>query len=284
MLPLNNQPIRALSLTAALLVFCVDGIAQEAEVASSKDLLGEPTNPEEPAKLQLAKATQATASLLEVSESQISRPDGKLTLRVTIKNITEATVDFDVRSAFIRTDGSIVETPYPLETHPIEGMARGFVGLISLGASEVAMELESAEPTISTSHKLESGKAIIVEHQLPYADENVVGARAFVSAGDTTNPEHENEVRRTLDEQYWKARDQYFAERKAENQRWDRERKSLEKQREDLPALSADYKKVMSKYWDEHRSHLARLQEIEKRFDRFRKDQKQRLSTELSQE
>lgn len=284
MLPSNNQSIGVISLIAASIFFCSGAFAQEPEVASSTDLLGEPTEPTKPTALQHAKAAQATATKLEIGETKISRPNGKLTVRVTVKNITETPIDFDVRSAFIRTDGSIVETPYPLETHPIEGMARGFVGLVSLGATEISMELESAEPTIATNHKLDAGKTLIVEHQLPYADENVVGARAFISAGSAADPEHENEVRRTLDEQYWKARDQYFAERKAENERWDRERKSIEAKKEDLDALSVEYKRVMSSYWDEHRSHLARLQEIEKRFDRFQKDQKRQLSSELSQE
>lgn len=255
---------------------------QDTPVESAANLLGEPIKPEGEQTLKHVSIGEDCKKHLVVGDAKLSKPDGKLTIKVSLKNVSDRPVEFEFRSAFFRSDGSIVPTPYPHTPDPVEGMARGFVGLISLGASEVTMELETSQPTIETTHTLEAGKELIVEHQLPWADENVVGARAFVAAGASFDPEHESEVRRTLEDQYWKARDQYFAQRKVETQRWDRQRKQLEAEKEDLPALSAEYKKVMKRYWEEHRNHLAKMQEIESRFDRFREEQKQRMTDELS--
>ncbi|MFT5470155.1 MAG: hypothetical protein ACI8UO_005279 [Verrucomicrobiales bacterium] len=259
----------------------VSSYADDTPVATSAEQLGEPVEPSETLTLNHVKVGEECRDHLEVGEVALSRPNGKLTVRVRIQNVCDRSIDFEIRSAFFRSDGSIVPTPYPHTPDPIEGMARGFVGLISLGASEVTIELETSEPTIETRHSLEPGKALIVEHQLPYVDENVVGARAFLVAGSNLDLEHESEVKRTLEEQYWKARDNYFAQRKAENLRWDRQRKKLEANREDLPAVSSEYKQVMNRYWDEHRDHLARIQKIEAGFDRFREDQKRLMTDEL---
>ena len=259
-----------------------DEDSNETPVASSVKLLGEATEPQAPAQ-RYVQASQASRKYLSIGKGALSEPEGQLTLRFRVENISDEPVGFDVRSAFFRSDGSVVATPYPRTDDLIGEVARGFVGLISLGASEVAMELESAEPTLTTSHELEPGQAVIVEHRLPFADPAIVGGRAFVETDSALDPAHETEVRRTLDEQYWKARDQYYAERKAENKRWDLERKELEEAKDELPALSPEYKQAMNRYWDAHRGHLARLQAIEQQFDRFREGQEQQLNSELSQ-
>lgn len=279
----TKQPIRGLIILAVSLI-CRFASAEAPPIASSTELLGEPAEVEfGPLRHVIAEAS--CDGRLSVGDTELSRPDGRFTIRIAITNVCEEAASFDVRSAFIRSDGSVVPTPYPRAPSALEGMARGFVGLISLGASEVAMELESAEPTIVTRHTLEAGEALTVEHQFPHQSDDLVGVRAFVSSKtDSRDDEHAEEVRRTLDEQYWKARDAYFTERKQENQRWDKQRALLEAKKEDIPVLSEAYKNAMNHYWDEHRNHLSRLQSIEKNFDRFRNDHRTQLNRVVGEE
>ena len=194
---------------------------------------------------------------------------------------TDVPVKFVVETAFIKSDGSVVSNPYPTQIGGLEGMARGFVGLISLGASEVRMQ-KAAQVTIVTSHELVPGQSLVVEHQLPYPCDKVVGSRSMVSIDSSKSKmAHENVVRRALDEQYWDVREQYHDARKAENALWDRLRRKLQSEKSNFPPLSEAYRSAMDRYWKEHRAHLSRLDEIESKFAQFEADQKKRLTDQL---
>ena len=141
---------------------------------------------------------------------------------------------------------------------------------------------QTSKTTIVTRHQLMPGESVIVEHQLPYETDEVVGSRTMVAI-DSSKSEiaHENTVRRSLDEQYWDVREKYHDARKAENALWDRLRLQLQKEKNAHKPLSQGYREAMDRYWKEHRAHLKRIEEIESKFSQFEKDQKQRLSDQL---
>ncbi len=271
-------------LIALFAVFCaaVSSAQDEPIIVSSRDLFGPPDKMDESEPLRV-QMNETCRGRIELGEAEFSEPKGLQTVRIPIHSVTDIPVKFVVETAFIKSDGSVVRSPYPKQTGGFEGMARGFVGLISLGASE-AQILKESSVTIITRHQVLPGESLVVEHQLPYQSENVVGSRSFVSIDSTKSKlAHENTVRRSLDAQFWEVRERYHEARKAENALWDQLRQKLQVEKENFPPLSEKYRELMDRYWDEHRSHLDRLEEIEAKFKEFEEDQRLRLNDQLKQ-
>lgn len=252
----------------------------EPKIISSRDVYGKPTSVDNSKSLRV-QAHLSCNGRLELGAAEFSQPNGFQTVRVPVHSLSDMPVKFVVETAFIKSDGSVVRSPYPTQIGGFEGMTRGFVGLVSLGVSEARMQ-QSAKSTIITRHQLTPGESVIVEHQLPYETSEVVGSRSIVAI-DSTKSEmaHENTVRRSLDEQYWDVREKYHDARKAENALWDQLRLQLQQEKQGHKPLSEGYREAMDRYWEEHRAHLKRIEEIELKFSQFEKDQKQRLSDQL---
>ncbi len=255
-----------------------------APVESSRELNGPPTVVDRAAPKRL-QVDDSCAGRLQTGEPQFSEPDGLDTVRFPVTNLTDAPLKIRVATCFIRSDGEVVPNPYAEIKGGFEGMTRGFLGVLSLGASEMAIVNEGCDATILTSHVLAPRQELIVEHQLPYACDQVVGSRSRVCVvTETVNADHAKEVRRIMKEQYWKVRDSYFQERLSETQRWEELRNRLDNERASLEPLSEAYHKAMDAYWKAHQSHQAKLAALESKFLTFARSQEESLRSALSPE
>jgi hypothetical protein len=266
------------------LLLCVPAAAfadRDAEVVSSKDLNGVPVvvDRQSPERVTLSGDC---AGHLALGTAEFLNPEGLHTVRVPVRNLEAQPTRVQVRTAFIRTDGSVVSNPYAATKGGFEGLTRGFFGLLSMGASEASLEDESNRYTIVTNHRLEPGQELIVEHQLPFPCDQVVGSRSFVCRGGTAAQQVDaQELRRILKDQYWMARDSYFALKVDETARWDELRSRLEKERAALEPLSDAYRQALKSYWQAHQAHRSRLEDLEVNFQRLVREQETVIRSEL---
>jgi hypothetical protein len=255
-----------------------------APVESSRELNGPPMVVDRTAPKRF-QVDESCSGRLEAGEAQFSEPDGRETVRLPMTNLTDTPLKIRVATCFIRSDGEVIQNPYAEIKGGFEGMTRGFLGVLSLGASEMAMVNEGSDATILTSHVLAPRQQLIVEHQLPFACDQVVGSRSRVCVvTESVNPDHAKEVRRIMKEQYWKVRDTYFQERLNETQRWEDLRNRLDKERAALEPLSEAYHKAMDSYWKAHQCHQATLAALEAKFLNFARSQEESLRSALSPE
>ncbi|RFC49023.1 MAG: hypothetical protein DVB23_000305 [Verrucomicrobia bacterium] len=253
-------------------------------VESSRELHGTPLKIKqvEPKRLHV---DESCSGRLQTGKPEFSKPEGRETVRLPLTNLTTAPLTIRVATCFILSDGEVVPNPYEDVKGGFEGMSRGFLGVLSLGASEMAIVNETSDATIVTTHTLPPSRAVIVEHQLPFASESVVGSRSRVCVvTETVDANHAKEVRRIIKEQYWKVRDSYFDERLAETKRWEDLRNRLDKERASLEPLSDAYHEAMDAYWRAHQSHQEILASLEQKFLNFARSQEQSLRSALSPE
>ncbi len=251
------------------------------EVVSSRELNGSPVVEDRAAPLRVVLDPASTGQL-ELGAAEFLDPEGLRTIRIPVRNRSDLAAKVEVRTAFLKADGSVVVNPYSEVKGGFEGMARGFLGLISLGASEAALDNNAEERTIVTSHLLQPGQKIIVEHQLPFASDEVVGSRSRVAlAASASENEHAKEVRRVLKEQYWKARDRYYQDKLAATAQWEEMRRHLEKERNALEPVSEAYRLALKSYWRAHQGHLGRLEALDSGFQQFVQEQEESLRSEL---
>jgi hypothetical protein len=253
-------------------------------VESSRELRETPLKIKrvEPKRLHV---DESCSGRLQPGKPEFSKPEGRETVRLPLTNLTTAPLTIRVATCFILSDGEVVPNPYEDVKGGFEGMSRGFLGVLSLGASEMAIVNETSDATIVTTHTLPPNRAVIVEHQLPFASESVVGSRSRVCVvTETVDANHAKEVRRIIKEQYWKVRDSYFDERLAETKRWEDLRNRLDKERASLEPLSDAYHEAMDAYWRAHQSHQEILASLEQKFLNFARSQEQSLRSALSPE
>jgi len=251
------------------------------QIVSSRDLNG-PATKTAPATLQRVQIDETCSGRLEVGAAEFLEPEGLDTVRLPIHNLSEAPLKVRISTSFIKSDGAIMENPYASSKGGFEGMTRGFLGVLSLGASEMAMVNEACDATIITSHVLPARQKLIVEHQLPFVCDQVVGSRSHVSVvTESVQTEQAKEVRRVMKEQYWKVRDTYFQERLAETRRWEDLRNRLDQERAALEPVSEAYRKAMDAYWKAHQTHQATLEALESKFVSFARTQEETLRTVL---
>ena len=253
-------------------------------IVSSRELNGPPTVVDH-AKAQRLQLDPTCEGRIEAKEAIFLQPDGLQTVHVPLRNPTNSPVKIRVSTSFIKSDGSIVENPYTEVKGGFEGMTRGFLGVLSMGASEMAIESAPCSATIITSHVLAPEQSLIIEHQLPFVCDQVVGSRTHVSVvSESTQTAHAKEMRRMMKEQYWKVRDTYFQERLDETRRWDDLRARLDRERSKLEPLSEAYHKAMEAYWKAHQSHQASLASLEAKFTSFTLSQEANLKATLEAE
>jgi len=277
-----HAPSLSLRLWPILLCLCPDGRATDsAEVASSKDMNGAPVvvDRQSPERVTLSGDC---AGHLALGTAEFMAPEGLHTVRIPVSNMEDQATRIQVRTAFIRTDGRVVTNPYAATKGGFEGLTRGFFGLLSLGASEASLEDEKNRYTIITNHLLEPGQELIVEHQLPFPCDQVVGSRSFVCQGATAAQQGDaQELRRILKDQYWKARDTYFAQKVDETVRWDTLRSRLEQERAALEPLSEAYRQALQSYWQAHQAHRTQLEALETNFQQLVREQEAIIRSEL---
>jgi hypothetical protein len=251
------------------------------EIVSSRQLNGPPAQAVE-APAQRVHLDGSCEGRITAKPAEFLQPDGFQTIHLPLRNVTEGPLKVRISTAFFKSDGAVVENPYTPAKGGFEGMTRGFLGVLSLGASEMAIENEPCEATIVTAHVLNPNQEVIVEHQLPYASTQVVGSRTCVLVvSDAAQSDHAKEMRRMMKEQYWKVRDTYFQERLNETRRWDELRNRLDHERAALEPLSEAYHKAMDNYWKAHQTHQAALAALEAKFASFTKSQEASLKATL---
>ncbi len=275
--PFPRTSVRTLTTSSLILVAGTLLAQQERTIATKPD----------PEGAKLFALCDLTVSNLVFGEPAFSRTNRLPTVRLPITNTSEETLDVKVHTRFVREDGSVVPNPYAQVKGGFEAISRGFVGLVSLGASEMSIQDKELECSMSTLHSLEPGQQIVVEHQLPVAHADVVGSECHV--GQVTRVTSEAASAQTaantcpLVQQYWNVRERYFRDRKQENDRWERLRSSLEGERRVLDPVSQAYKSAMEHYWKAHQSHKETLQSLETTFSNFvvehQKRQKEKAST-----
>ncbi len=235
----------------------------------------------------LAAAPRESASLgadcvgkLKLGKVEFAMPEGLQTIRLPLTCLDNEPVNFLIRTRFIQADD---ETSTP-QKGGFETISRGFVGLISLGASEAALqrEVSSDEAVIATRHRLEPGESIVVEHQLPYTTPGLLGSvsRVSLETPETTSP-RESRIRQSFSEEYWDRRERYFQARRVENARWEALRSNLARLRQNFEPLSEGYREAMKGYWAAHRAHRLRLQTIEDDFQSFAEAHRAELEAQL---
>ncbi|MBU6302356.1 MAG: hypothetical protein KGS60_12425 [Verrucomicrobia bacterium] len=253
-------------------------------VESSRELNGPPLIIETAAPKRL-QSDESCQGRLQTGQPEFSKPEGRDTVRFPLTNLTDTPLKIRVATSFILSDGEVVRNPYGDVKGGFEGMSRGFLGVLSLGASEMAIVNDTSEATLITTHTLPPGRSLIVEHQLPFASHDVVGSRSRVCViTETVDADHAKEVRRIVKEQYWKVRDTYFEDRLAETKRWEDLRNRLDKERSALEPLSDAYREAMSAYWQAHQSHQDTLSSLEQKFLNFARSQEKSLRSVLSPE
>jgi len=89
-------------------------------------------------------------------------------VRLPIHNLTEGPLEVRISTCSHESDGSTVENRYTSGKGGFEGMTRGFLGVLSLGASEMAIVNEGCDATIITSHLLTPSQTLIVKHRFPF--------------------------------------------------------------------------------------------------------------------
>jgi hypothetical protein len=275
------DPVKLAVLTLCAVAFSAAADPKTPEIISSRQLNGPPTQLDQvPAqRVQLDESCNGRVVALA---AQFLQPEGFQTVHLPLRNVTAAPIKVRITTAFFKSDGSIVENPYTKAKGGFESMTRGFLGVLSMGASEMAIENEPSGATIITAHVLNPNQEVIIEHQLPFASDQVVGSRTRVAVvSDTAQSDHAKEMRRMMKEQYWKVRDTYFQERLDETRRWDELRNRLDQERAALEPLSEAYHKAMDAYWKAHQTHQAALAALEAKFATFTASQEATLKATL---
>ena len=268
----NIAVLLGLMFAAPAFLFAND---EQPQIVSAQDLVNEPA---------VCDADETCKNKLKIGAAEFTAPDELHTVRVPIKNVSSHLMHFSVVTAFIKSDGHAVQSPDPKRMGAFEGMARGFIGVISLGASEVHMQ-KGEHGTIATEHTIKPGETLVVEHQLPYPTAEVVGSQSQVALiASQSELELAEAIKQEMHEEYWKERDTYFATKKKENLRWSELRKPLEQAKEAFAYQSEEYQAAMAKYWEQHRIHLANLERIETNFATFRDEQSARLESALEKQ
>ena len=219
--------------------------AQEVRVETSAELLGKPKyeDKDEPERFRLATpaAERARAEVLEI----IDQADKHL-VRFELENTTAESQEFTVSTAFIKSDGSIVATPTRRPRRIVDGAARVFAGIVSMGLTEVATDHRVTNATLKTTHGLAAGEALIVEHELPFEAPHVVGSYTFVSWTDP-NPPKSDGVNDLLDE---------------ETQRYRALETELRAEMDKHEFNTPEWKAANDKFWAAHREHFERRRKI----------------------
>jgi len=189
---------------------------------------------------------QMVSKLLEVGHLDITSEKHQMQVRFSISNRDKNPHEVIVTTAFIKTDGSIVKLRQP---GPItQGIIRATMSIASLGLSEFVNDDRIQNATIRTTHKLIPDESVMIEHQLPYPDEYVVGSYTFIS---WINPD----IKEGNTDDTWAKLDE-------EDARYDKEIAEIQAELDKWEWGSPEWETWNEKYWNTYNEHFKRRTEI----------------------
>ena len=235
-----------------LLTVCSTAVARDIPVESSEQLLAKPKSADTAEPLRL-KVSQEAAERCKVGPPEITNESGRMKIRFTIENTSGEDLELGAATAFIKTDGTVYTTR---RRGVVDGVVRATVGVISLGLSEVGADERLRNPTLRTTHKLGLASHVMVEHVMPFASEHVVGSYTYVSWVDPNPPELTG-IHGALH---------------TENARYEKEEAKIRAEQEKHEFGSEEWKKWNDKFWEAHRAHFKRREEIWKKQSEKRKE------------
>jgi len=196
---------------------------------------------------------------LEVLGAELVWNSERKCVRVRLRNRTEENLHVRATTSCRNASERDDETSRP-RANALDALTRRLVRLISLGASEIAIDEVRGR---STSHELSPGSEMEVTHSLP--DDSVPAevctrivldeSKAQIRQAKAAKESRKKDLRA--------ARDRYYREREEEEARWSELRQEYARQRERQSALSPGYRESMDRYWEDHAEHLRRLKRIE---------------------
>lgn len=219
---------------------------------------------------------------LEAGEPQLVKVNGESQIIIPLRNTSNQPITCTTRIALLRQDGSVIANPDPRPTGGLEGIARGFVGVVSLGVTEALMQERKAAATIVCVQEVAPGQQLQLKRSVCGIADSVASAEVELSVIPSLQEQaSERDVRRQLDAKFTKIREQYQQQRKVEFDRWYALKDQLQAKKASATPMSADYKRVMDQYWAEHRAHMDRLNQIEQGFTALEAKQQQMIESAL---
>lgn len=199
--------------------------------------------------------TSAAAEHFAIEDFAISDADDRMTVTFTFKNTTNEEQIAMVTTGFVKSDGSVVHNQMDAVGRAIEGGVRALVTIATLGFSEINSDPRVRNATIRNRVTLPAKGAMQIEHRMPYASKDIVGSYSFVAWLDPTPPKPVEGVTDNAD---------FFDAMRAENARYRHLEKEIRAERAKHDFFSPEYKEWDKKFWDAHREHFRKLDQIRK--------------------
>ncbi len=230
----------------------------------------------------ILKADTTCNGKLDVGQARVITTNGSQQLVVPLKNLLDRPLTVATKTAFIRKDGSVMVDDRP--AGGFEGIARGFIGVVSLGMSEAAMQDRADDASVITMQEIAPGQSMEIVHSMPGEIGNPSSVETVLSVVPSSRDlANQSVIRRQFDQAFQSVRLEYTEQRRGEFDRWYALKDELQARKAAFAPLSDDYKQLMAQYWNEHREHMQRLDQIERGFAVLEAKQQQLVDDALAQ-
>jgi len=228
------------------------------------------------------KTDKTCGGKLDVGQARVITTDGEHQLIIPVKNLLDRPLTVAARTSFIGQDGNIMVEEKP--AGGFEGIARGFIGVVSLGMSEAAMQEREGTSSVITMQEVAPGKIVEVVHTMPTGVDSASSVNSTLSVVPSSQDlANQRDIRRQFDMAFQGVRERYVEQRRGEFNRWYALKDEFQARKSSFAPLSEDYKQLMADYWSEHREHMERLDQIEQGFAVLEAKQQQMVNDALAQ-